>query len=53
MGSWPTVVTALLSWDDLYVLARNNLLDNGDVLPTAAEAVAWANELIRRIEVGV
>ena len=53
MGSWPTVVTALLSWDDLYVLPRNNLLDNGDVLPTAAEAVAWANELIRRIEVGV
>ena len=35
------------------VLARNNLLDNADVLPTAAEAVAWVNELIRRIEVGV
>ena len=50
---WPTGVTVLPSWDDLYVLARNNLLDNGDVLPTAAEAVAWANELVRRIEVGV
>ena len=41
---------ALPSWDDLYVLARNNLLDNGDVLPTAAEAVAWVNELVRRID---
>ena len=46
---WPAVVMALPSWDDLYVLARNNLLDNGDVLPTAAEAVAWVNELVRRI----
>lgn len=44
---------ALPSWDDLYVLARNNLLDNGDVLPNAVEAVAWTNELVRRIEVGV
>ena len=24
--------------------------DNGDVLPTAAEAVAWVNELVRRID---
>ena len=40
---------ALLSWDNLYVLARNNLLDNGDILPTAAEAVAWVNELICKI----
>lgn len=47
--SWPAVVTALPSWDDLYVQARNNLLDNGDVLPTAAEAVTWANELICKI----
>ena len=44
---------ALPSWDDLYVLARNNLLANGDVLPTAAEAVAWVNELVRRIEAGI
>ena len=46
---WPAVVTALPSWDDLYVQARNNLFDNGDVLPTAAEAVTWANELICKI----
>lgn len=46
---WPTVVTALLSWDGRYVLARNNLLDIGDILPIAAEAVAWANELIGKI----
>ena len=26
------------------------LLDNGDILPTAAEAVAWVNELVRRID---
>ena len=50
---WPTVVTASPSWNDLYLQARNNLLDNGDILPTAAEAVAWTNELVRRIEVGV
>jgi len=31
------------------VLARNNLLDNGDVLPTVSEAVAWVNELIGKI----
>lgn len=47
--SWPAVVTALPSWDNLYVQARNNLLDNGDVLPSAAEAVTWANELICKI----
>lgn len=46
---WSAVVTALPSWDDLYVQARNNLLDNGDILPTAAEAVTWANELICKI----
>jgi len=50
---WPAVVTVLPSWDDLYVLARNNLLENGDVLPTAAEAVAWTNELVQRIEESV
>lgn len=47
---WPTVVTASPSWNDLYLQARNNLLDNGDILPTAAEAVAWVNELVRRID---
>ena len=46
---WPAVVTALPSWDGLYVQARNNLLDNGDVLPSAAESVTWANELICKI----
>ena len=51
--SWPAVVTALPSWNDLYVQARNNLLDNGNVLPTAAEAVTWANELVRRIDIGL
>ena len=49
---WPTVVTPSPSWNDLYLQARNNLLDNGDVLPTAAESVAWANELVRRIDTG-
>lgn len=47
---WPTEVSASPSWAALYEQARNNLLDNGDILPTAAEAVAWANELVRRIE---
>lgn len=47
---WPTEVSATPSWAALYEQARDNLLDNGDILPTAAEAVAWANGLVRRIE---
>ena len=50
---WPPMVSALPSWEGLYALARENLVDNCDVLPTAAEAVAWVNELVRRIDAGV
>lgn len=50
---WPTEVIALSSWNDLYVQARNNLIDNNDILPTAAEAIAWVNELMRRIDTSV
>lgn len=47
---WPTEIKAGALWDSLYSHARTNLPDSGGVLPTAAEAVAWANALIRRIE---
>ena len=46
MQSWPPVVTKNEGWDDLYAAARHDL----PVLETAAEAVAWANDLIRRID---
>ena len=50
--SWPTEIVAGPAWGELYAQARNNLLDQSGVLPTAAEAVAWANELIKRIVPG-
>lgn len=46
MQSWPPFVTKNEGWDDLYALARHDL----PVLETAAEAVVWANELIRKID---
>lgn len=46
MQSWPPVVTKNDGWDDLYASARHDL----PVLKTAAEAVIWANDLIRRID---
>ena len=46
MQSWPPVVTKNEGWDDLYASARHDL----SVLETAAEAVAWANDLIRKID---
>ena len=46
MQSWPPVVTKNEGWDDLYAAARHEL----PVLDTATEAVAWANDLIRKID---
>ncbi len=49
---WPTEIAAGPAWGELYAQARNNLLDQSGVLQTAAEAVIWANELIKRIDAG-
>lgn len=48
MHSWPPTITKSVGWDELYQNAKGNL----PVLPTADEAVAWANGLIARIEDG-
>ncbi|WP_165062943.1 nucleotidyl transferase AbiEii/AbiGii toxin family protein [Adlercreutzia sp. ZJ154] len=42
---WPPVIMKDDAWDSLYSEAAADL----DVLPGADEAVAWANDLIRRI----
>lgn len=43
---WPPVVESGPDWDSLYSERVGSL----PVLPTAAEAVAWANALIARID---
>ena len=42
---WPTPIVARRDWDGIYDRHRRDL----DVLPSVAEAVAWANELICKI----
>lgn len=42
---WPPVIAAGTSWDRLYAEAADGL----PVLPSAVEAVAWANDFVRRI----
>jgi hypothetical protein len=42
--TWPPTVVAYDDWDTIYAEAAEGL----DVLPTVAEAVAWANDLIAR-----
>ena len=44
--TWPPVAMAGTDWESLYAAQRGNL----PVLPTAAEAVEWANALIARID---
>ena len=46
MQSWPPTVTANDGWNELYASARHDL----SVLETATEAVAWANELVHKID---
>ena len=43
---WPTKLSKKPNWDELYLDAKGNL----PVLPTVDEAIAWANELIERID---
>lgn len=46
MQAWPPVIAAGPDWENLY----SRQLPAGDLLPTVNEAVAWANELIARID---
>ncbi|WP_243226148.1 nucleotidyl transferase AbiEii/AbiGii toxin family protein [Microbacterium sp. CIAB417] len=43
--AWPPPIVARQDWDDLYVQAADGL----DVLPSLGEAVAWADDFVRRI----
>lgn len=45
MQSWPPTIVANEKWDERYAAASEGL----PVLPTADEAVDWANELVMRI----
>jgi len=46
MQSWPAVVVKNANWETIYDEERGVL----PVLPTVDEAVAWANDLIVRID---
>lgn len=46
MQAWPPVVTKNMDWETIYNEERGEL----PVLPTVDKAVAWANDLIARIE---
>lgn len=43
---WPPTISKGEGWDSLYISQADGL----DVLPTADDAVAWANDLIARID---
>lgn len=45
LHAWPPSVEVGVGWDDLYEAAIEGI----DVLPDIGEAVAWTNDLIRRI----
>jgi hypothetical protein len=42
---WPPTLTVGEGWDELYMAAADGL----DVLASAAEAVVWVNEFVKRI----
>lgn len=44
--SWPPLIVANAEWETLYTVAAEDL----DVLNTVGDAVAWANDFVRRIE---
>lgn len=46
MQAWPPLVVSGPEWESLYAAQ----LPDGDLLPTAEEAVKWVNELIARID---
>ncbi len=47
---WPPNLVKGETWDKVYTVARATLRDVASVLATADEAVAWANDLISKID---
>lgn len=47
---WPPRVNKGSLWDDRYKAARANILGEVSLLPTVDEAIAWANDLIAKID---
>jgi len=43
---WPPVITAGVGWNSMYLEAKGDL----SVLPSVDEAIAWANDLIAKID---
>ena len=46
---WPATVVKGEGWERIYLDARATILAPSDILPTVDEAVAWANDLVKRI----
>ncbi len=46
MQSWPPFIKANPAWESVYA----DQLPNSNLIPTAEEAVVWANELIEKID---
>ncbi len=47
---WPPIITKGEKWEQVYSEARETLRDATSILASVDEAVAWANELIRKID---
>ena len=47
---WPPTVAAGPDWGSVYEAALDTMQDKTGVLPTVDEAVAWANDLIVKID---
>ena len=48
--TWPPIITKGEKWGQVYSEARETLRDATSILASVDEAVAWANELIRKID---
>lgn len=46
LQQWPPTIEEGKTWEEAYRIVKEGL----DVLPTAGEAVAWANLLVQRID---
>ena len=47
---WPPTIVKGDKWEDIYNEARETLRDSTSILATVDEAVAWANDLIGKID---
>lgn len=48
--TWPPIIAKGEKWEQVYSEARETLRDATSILASVDEAVAWANELIRKID---